>query len=296
MIALLRIVVGALAGLLFVGGAPTAAQDTGTDGPAVRDTGTAGPAVRATTTVVRDTLDHSRFDRLLVRYVDAEGDVDYARLQARADSVLTPYLRQLATTDPAGLDRDGRLAFWINAYNAYTLKLIVEHYPVPNIWAVTPGPAEPKDNSPFAIEVGRVADTMRTLDAIEHEIIRERFDEPRIHFALVCAAKSCPRLRREAYSGPALDAQLEAQTRTFLHDDQKNRIPAAPDRIAISRILKWYGGDFGDSTDALQRFLASYFQGPVRDRLAAADYAVTFRSYDWALNDQGPTPAPAGER
>ena len=283
MTALLRLLAGALVGFFFVGSAPSAAQDT-------------GAAARATTTAVRDTLDHSRFDRLLSAFVDAEGDVDYARLRARADSVLVPYLRQLATTDPTGLARDARLAFWINAYNAYTLKLIVDHYPVPNIWAVTPGPAEPKDNSPFAIEVGRVADTMRTLDAIEHDIIRQRFDEPRIHFALVCAAKSCPRLRREAYTGPALDAQLEAQTRTFLHDEQKNRIPAGPDRVAISRILKWYGGDFGDSTDALQRFLAPYFEGPVRDRLAAADYTVTFRPYDWALNDQRPTPAPTGQR
>lgn len=281
MTAFLRIVVGALVGLFFVGSAPSAAQD---------------PGARATTTVERDTLDHSRFDRLLSAFVDAEGDVDYARLRARADSVLVPYLRQLATTDPTGLARDARLAFWINAYNAYTLKLIVDHYPVPNIWAVTPGPAEPKDDSPFAVEVGRVADTMRTLDAIEHDIIRQRFDEPRIHFALVCAAKSCPRLRREAYLGPALDAQLEAQTRTFLHNEQKNRIPAEPDRIAISRILKWYGGDFGDSTDALQRFLAPYFEGSVRDRLAAADYSVTFRPYDWALNDQRPGSAPAGQR
>jgi hypothetical protein len=250
-------------------------------------------AARATSTVVRGALDHGRFDRLLAAFVDAEGNVDYARLRAQADSVLAPYLRRLATTDPAGLGRDARLAFWINAYNAYTLQLIVDHYPVQNIWAVTPGPPEPKDNSPFALEVGPVADTMRTLDEIEHEIIRERFDEPRIHFALVCAAASCPRLRREAYTGPRLEAQLEDQTRTFLHDDQKNRIPAGPDRIAISRILKWYGGDFGDEA-ALQRFMAPYFEGEVRDRLAAAAYEVTYRPYDWALNDQGAPPRAAG--
>lgn len=243
---------------------------------------------RATTRVVRDTVDHRRFDRLLRRYVDAEGNVDYAGLAARADSVLRPYLRRLADADLSSLGRDARLALWINAYNAYTLKLIVDHYPIENIWAVTPGPAEPKDDSPFALEVGRVADTLRTLDEIEHEIIRERFDEPRIHFALVCAAKSCPRLRREAYTGPRLDAQLDDQTRTFVHDDSKNRIPAGPDRIALSRILKWYGDDFGDGPADLQRFIAPYFEGAVRERLAAADYAVTFRPYDWALNDQGP--------
>jgi hypothetical protein len=241
---------------------------------------------RATSTPVRDTIDHTPFDRLLREYVNAEGRVDYAGLQADADSVLDPYLRRLATTDPGAMGRDARLAFWINAYNAYTLKLIVDHYPLETIWAVTPGPPEPKENSPFGLEVGAVADTMRTLDEIEHEIIRVRFDEPRIHFALVCAAESCPPLRREAYVGARLDAQLDAQARAFLHDTSKNRIPAGPDTIALTRILKWYGGDFGDTPADLQRALAPYFEGRIRERLGQAAYTIEYRSYDWALNDQ----------
>jgi hypothetical protein len=241
---------------------------------------------RATTTVVRDSMDHDRFTRLLRRFVDAAGQVDYAGLTAEADSVLTPYLDRLAETDPSTLDREARLAFWINAYNALTLKLIVDHYPVETIWAVTPGPPEPKDDSPFKLKVGTVADTARTLDEIEHEIIRERFDEPRIHFALVCAAESCPPLRREAYTGPRLDAQLDAQTRAFLHDATKNRIPAGDGTIALSRILKWYGQDFGPTTDALQQFMAPYFEGRVSERLRRAAYEVTFRAYDWSLNEQ----------
>lgn len=236
---------------------------------------------------VRDSARHASFSRLLDRYVDAQGRVDYARLKRRADSVLVPYLQQIATTNPSRLSREARLAFWINAYNAYTLKLIVDHYPVQNIWAITPGPPTPtKEKSPFALDVGMVADTIRTLDEIEHEIIRVRFDEPRIHFALVCAAASCPRLRREAYTGSRLDAQLDDQARTFLHDETKNCIPAGDDRIALSRILKWYGSDFGPSTDALQRALAPYFEGRVRDRLARAGYQVDFLPYDWSLNDQ----------
>jgi len=258
--------------------------------------GGSGPAAqdRAPTTLVSDTVDHSQFTRVLRAFVDDDGDVDYARLRARADSLLAPYLRQLATADPAAMGRDARLAFWINAYNAYTLKLIADHYPVENIWAVTPGPAAPKDeNSPFDLAVGPVADTTRTLNEIEHRIIRVRFDEPRIHFALVCAAKSCPRLRREAYTAPRLETQLEEQTRTFFHGDE-NRIPAGPDRVALSRILKWYGDDFGDSTDDLQRFIAPHFDGAVADHLAAAAYEVTFLEYDWTLNDQGSASASAG--
>ena len=251
---------------------------------------------RATSTVLRDSVDHSRFTRLLSRFVDEAGDVDYAALAARTDSTLAPYLRRLATTDPRTLSPDARLAFWINAYNALTLKLIVDHYPVQNIWAITPGPPEPKDESPFRLDVGTVADTVRTLDEIEHEIIRQRFDEPRIHFALVCAAKSCPPLRREAYSGPRLDAQLDDQARTFLRNDTKNRIPAGDDRVALTRILKWYGQDFGPTTDHLQRFLAPYFDGAVRAKLGRAAYEVTFLPYDWALNDQAGTPTSATGR
>jgi hypothetical protein len=268
----LRIVVlmGLLGGLLSVGATqPVAGQG------------------RATTTLT-DPSRHHRFDDLLRAYVDTAGQVDYAGLTAAADSVLEPYLDRLAAADPSGWGRDARLAFWINAYNAYTLKLIVDHYPVANIWAITPGPAEPKDDSPFALTVGVVADTARSLDDIEHGIIRERFDEPRIHFALVCAARSCPPLRRAAYTGPRLDAQLDDQARTFLHNRAKNRIPAGDGRIALSRILKWYGSDFGPTPEALQRALAPYFEGEVQDRLAAGAYDVTFRPYDWALNAQGP--------
>jgi len=228
-----------------------------------------------------DTTRHALFDRLLTRYVDAQGDVDYGALQSRADSFLTPYLRTLARTRPSTLDRDARLAFWINAYNAYTLKLIVDHYPVESIRDID-GP--PGGGTPFERPVGSVADTVRTLDEIEHEIIRGRFDEPRIHFALVCAAKSCPRLRREAYTGPRLDAQLDDQARRFLHDEQKNRIPDGDGRIALSRILKWYGTDFGPTPTARQRALAPYFEGPVRDSLAGGAYTVRYRPYDWTLN------------
>lgn len=226
---------------------------------------------------------HASFTHLLERFVDKQGDVDYEALQAQADSVLVPYLQELASARIASLDREARLAFWINAYNAYTLKLIVDHYPVTSIRDIE-GP--PDGDTPFQRPVGRVVDTLRTLDEIEHEIIRERFKEPRIHFALVCAAKSCPRLRRNAYTGPRLDRQLDEQARRFLHADRKNRIPAGDGHIALSRILKWYGSDFGPTPTAIQRALAPYFEGAVRDSLAQGAYEVQYLPYDWTLNDQ----------
>jgi len=241
---------------------------------------------------------HAEFTRLLNRFVDDQGLVDYKALEKRADEVLVPYLKDLADADPSGWSRDARLAFWINAYNAYALKLIVDNYPVENIWATTPGPAEPKEeNNPFGMKLGPVADTARTLDEIEHEIIRDRFDEPRIHFAVVCAAMDCPPLRQEAYTGSTLDDQLDDQGHSFLHNEKKNRIPADEGRIALSNILKWFMEDFGSSTDALQQYLASYFDGTVQERLEQADYEVIFESYDWSLNEQkeGATSASASD-
>jgi len=236
-------------------------------------------------------VSHAPFDRLLARHVTPDGLVDYQGVLASRDSLLIPYLKQLASTDPANLNPDGRLAFWINAYNAYTLKLIIDHYPVESINDIKPGagPQIPKVNSPFQLDMGAVADTVRSLDEIEHQIIRKRFDEPRIHFALVCAAISCPPLRDEAYTGERLDAQLDDQADIFLHTAGKNDVPVPGEEetIRLSRILKWFDGDFGGSKESTQRFIAPYFDGTVREKLEAAAYDVEYHDYDWSLNEGG---------
>lgn len=242
-------------------------------------------------------VDHSAYTDLLRAYVDEAGMVDYAGLKADHDEVLAPYLQMLAETDPSNLDEQKRLAFWINAYNALTLKLIVDHYPVETIRSITPagGPTVPRLNDPWHVKVGEVGGEIRTLDEIEHDIIRTRFNEPRIHFALVCAAVSCPRLRREAFVGSRLDAQLDDQARLFLHAESKNAIPAPNETVRLSRIFKWFGGDFGEDTDALQRVLAPYFDGGIRQKLRDAAYDVDYLDYDWALNAQRPSQAAASD-
>lgn len=241
------------------------------------------------------TMNHHAFTELLRTYVDDAGMVDYAALQANHNDALAPYLQQLAETDPSNLDKAARLAFWINAYNALTLKLIVDHYPVERIKDITPagGPSIPKLNAPWYVKVGEVGGQMRTLDEIEHEIIRERFDEPRIHFALVCAAMSCPRLRQEAFTGDRLDVQLDEQARAFLHTSAKNQIPADAETIRLSRIFKWFEEDFGDGTDDVQRYIARYFEEAVQEKLQQAAYEVDYLEYDWTLNDQSPVQAAA---
>lgn len=274
-------IIGWSCAVLDVSSSPTSDTDTLQAHPSVFTQTALGEQMPSALTS-RQAFSHAQFDHVLRKFVDAKGDVRYETLKAQVDSTLTPYLQKLAEADLAPLDRDERLALWINAYNAYTLKLIVDHYPVTNIRNIE-GPSE--ESTPFQRPVGPVADTGRTLDEIEHEIIRDRFNEPRIHFALVCAAKSCPQLRREAYTGPRLNAQLDDQARRFLHAERKNRIPAEDGTVALSRILKWYGSDFGPTPEAVQRKLAPYFEGRVRDSLRKGGYEIRFLPYDWTLND-----------
>ena len=235
------------------------------------------------------TFDHSAFTAVLQHVVDGRGFVDYAALAADP-SPLVAYLRRLAATDPANLSDADRLAFWLNTYNAYTLQLIVDYYPVESIRDVVGGLFGPLVNSPFKVEFVTVGGEVITLDEVEHGTIRKEFDEPRIHFALVCAAVSCPPLRAEAYVGDRLDAQLDDQARRFLHNDAKNRVPADEDTIALSKIFSWFGGDFGGTDDALQAFIAPYFDGDVRAKLERGAYDVDFLSYNWSLNDTSSPP------
>jgi hypothetical protein len=243
-------------------------------------------------------FDHSAYETLLADYVDERGMVDYAALKQHQSAALRPYLRRLARTDPANLDADERLAFWINAYNALAIKLIADNYPVESIRDIKPSglPFIPKVNSPFKLDVGVVGGQTRTLDEIEHDVIRAHFvgtaeyDEPRIHVALVCAAMSCPELRQEAYTGVRLGEQLADQSRIFLQTESKNRIPAGPDRVRLSKIFDWYGSDFIDEDESKQEavmaFAADYFERDVADKLRRGAYDVDYLDYDWSLNEQ----------
>ena len=134
-----------------------------------------------------------------------------------------------------------------------------------------------------------VAGKVWTLDEIEHEIIRERFSEPRIHFALVCAALGCPPLRSEAYRGEELDAQLDDQAARFLTESpSKNRVDTVEGVVYLSRIFDWYRGDFSPGSQDLGRFLARYHPpGPERELLESGRFDVKFTDYDWSLNGSG---------
>lgn len=214
--------------------------------------------------------------------------MNYAGIHA--DNALELCIREMEAVNPSVLIGADALAFWINAYNLYTIKLIVDNYPVGSIREISPFRikglklAIPKINSPFEYNVATLAGKTYSLNDIEHKILRKQFDEPRIHFAIVCASISCPQLRCEAYMADKLDEQLANQTHLFLHDASKNQIPATRNLIRISKIFNWFKGDFTARTNSLQLFMAPYFEGVIRQNLEEDGYRVRYLDYNWSLN------------
>jgi hypothetical protein len=218
-------------------------------------------------------------------HVDARGMVDYDAF-ARAPE-FRRYLDALARVDLAPLPQNERLALWINAYNAYTIELINKHEERRSIRNINRTLGFIRGKGPWSEPMATVAGHTYTLDQIEHEIIRVRFDEPRIHFALVCAAIGCPPLRREAYTGSRLDAQLEEQARVFLvQSPDKNRIDVQARRAHLSPIFRWFSEDFGRSDAEVGQYLARYFTGVERALLRSGRFQIEYTDYDWSLNSQ----------
>ena len=248
----------------------------------------ANDKIKGNKMLIIQSVDHSKLDLLLSAYVSESGFVDYAAIQK--NQLLDEYLEVLSGVVPEELPEKEAIAYWINAYNAFTIKLIVDNFPVGSIREITPFRikgvrlAIPKINSPFEYKLAEINGRVYSLDDIEHKILRKKFDEPRIHFALVCASVSCPPLRREAFTGERLDIQLDEQARIFLNDTTKNRI-AAGEIIYLSRIFDWFQSDFGGSKASLQFYLAQYFEGDLRDRLEAGSFKINYLPYNWSLNE-----------
>ena len=221
---------------------------------------------------------HVLWDSLLHQYVDNSGLVGYHEL--RKDSVLLrSYLCQLENSVPGkNWSTNDQLAYWINLYNAATIDLVLRHYPIESIKDIGAAIQIPFINTPWQIKFIHINDKLYNLDHIEHNIIRKKFDEPRIHFALVCAAKSCPKLRNEAYTGDELESQLSDQVRAFLSDSSKNKM--SPDEITISKLFRWYGGDF-KKEGSLIDYINQY-----SPELIDENADVNYMDYYWELNDQ----------
>lgn len=239
------------------------------------------PGELTATTVKQDTskhFSHAQYDSLLKKYVDENGMVDYKSF-AKAKGKLDSYLKDLSAhpPDPDTWSRDERLAYWINAYNAFTIQLILNHYPIKSIKDIVP--TQPGVNTPWEIKFIHIGGQTLSLDDIEHNILREKFGEPRIHFALVCAAGSCPSLRQEAYTGKQLEQQLDSAGYSFLHNPEKNKIYGS-EKVSLSPIFKWYAEDFKEMGGA-GGVIEVY-----SDIQVEKDSAIHYNEYDWSLNEQ----------
>ncbi len=244
---------------------------------------------------MRTTIDNSLYNAVLMQHVNELGEVDYSSI--KEDTRFAEYLDLLSATDPDALTDNEALAFWLNAYNVFTIKLVIDNYPVGSIKEITPlrikgiSLAFPKLNSPFEYNIAEISGRKYSLDDIEHGILRKKFDEPRVHFALVCASYSCPPLRGEAFEPSRLNEQLNEQARIFLTDALKNKIDPANKEIYLSKIFKWFKSDFtknGEgSTRSLQEYLAQFFEGKTREMLENNAFRVKYLKYNWTLNDVG---------
>lgn len=231
---------------------------------------------------------HLLFTRLLKDYV-RDGRVDYKGLSQ--DKRLDVYLKQLSETEPDKLpSAKDKLAFWINVYNAYTLKLIRDNYPLKSINTLHRGGlviASLLKNTAwdqgFVIAGGK----KMTLNEVEHKILRPMFKEPRIHFAIVCAAKGCPPLRSEAYEAARLDSQLNEQGRVFLSQAGKNSFDLKNKTAHISPIFGWFRKDFGKDRKSVLLFIAEFLEPGTAEaiRQNAGNWRISYTYYDWSLNE-----------
>jgi len=229
-------------------------------------------------------FDHSSFDRVLKTYVDPQGLVDYNGVAA--DRSFKDYMASLESARPDTLSRDGRLAFWINAYNAVTIAKVIEWKPkksvretiVPGVWTSTKF---------FTTRQHVVAGRSLSPDDIEHDILRRQLKDPRIHFAIICASSSCPRLPQFAYTAENVQARLESETRRYINSERGVKIDAANNTLYISRLFDWFAGDFESKSGSAQKYMRPYLDAQALDYWATGP-KIKFLHYDWSLNAQAP--------
>jgi hypothetical protein len=228
--------------------------------------------------------DPETFDRVLAAHV-REGLVDYHGLAGDRND-LDLYLAQLERTSPYDLElasRETRLAFWINAYNACVLRLVVDHYPVTDPGARSVTSVRQIPNA-WTRQFCRVAQRDRSLDGIAHGILRP-LGEPRVHFTMSCPSRSCPPLAGEAYRGDRLDAQLDVAVLRFVSDASQYALEAgAPPTLRVNKLLDWYKEDFG-GTGGVVAFLRRFAPPDHVPILEPGRVRVEYFPYDWTLND-----------
>ncbi|MEM9075756.1 MAG: DUF547 domain-containing protein [Bacteroidota bacterium] len=210
---------------------------------------------------------HTAWNDLLKKYVDDEGNVNYIGFQADIKS-LESYIESLSNTPPTSTwTKNDKLAYYINLYNAATVKLIVDNYPTKSIKDI------PNRWKKKWIAVGNIT---TSLNDIEHEVLR-KMNEPRIHFAINCASYSCPKLLNTAFTSQNMETLLSKTASDFVNDSKRNRFENG--KAQLSRIFKWYKGDFTNNSSLLE-YINLYLENPI-DKKAS----ISYLDYDWSLNE-----------
>lgn len=211
--------------------------------------------------------DHTQWNTLLQKHVSATGKVNYAGFKADKAKLQT-YLDVLAASPVQdNWSRAEKMAYWINVYNAFTIKLIVDNYPVSSITKLHNG-------KPWDVKWIKLGNKTYSLNEVENDILRPKYQDARIHFAVNCAAKSCPPLLNRAWTGENLKSYLEKQTAAFINNAKYNTISAR--KVEVSKIFEWYASDFGN----LIEFLNKYSKTSINKGAS-----VSYKEYDWGLNN-----------
>ena len=244
-------------------------------GVALLDTPSASAGLsQSESAVTPDAVDNAPWSDLLKAHVDDDGFVDYAAIKA-SPANLDAYLKTLARIDLSGADDDAKLAALINAYNAFMIKQVVDAWPINDVL---------KDlDDPFKAKRFTLGGEKVSLDQIENEMIRPQFDEPRIHWAVVCGAFSCPKLRNEAYAAETLEEQLADQAK-YVHDSARY-IDFDGTTLKVTPLYDWYGGDFKKAAGSVLDYLAQQRPDVKRAMGNGTDIKLEFLPYSWDVND-----------
>ncbi len=213
-------------------------------------------------------LDHSTWNTLLSKNVSSSGKVNYKAFKAN-QSELDKYLSHLSSNAPtSSWSSNEKLAYWINAYNAFTVKLIIDNYPLKSITDL---------DKPWDKKFINIGGKEYSLNDIEHNILRKEFNDPRIHFGIVCASYSCPQLLNKAYTANSVNALLDIQAKRFINDKTRNVI--SPTKVQLSEIFNWFKDDFTKQGSIID-YINKYSVISVN-----ADADISYLKYSWALNE-----------
>lgn len=229
-------------------------------------------------------VDHGPWTRFLQRYrsVDATGvaRIAYGKVSAEDRAALAAHLDALDAVEVDRLARQEQMAFWINLYNARTVALVVERYPIKSIKQIRIGTG-PLAATAWSAKLATVHGVALSLDDVEHRILRPLWGDARVHYALNCASVGCPNLLPEAFARTDLDATLDRAARGFVND--RRGVEMVGGGVVVSSIYSWFAPDFGGTEEAVLAHIRRYAEPPLRDKLHGA--SIVDDRYDWSLND-----------